>query len=144
MSKHKPILPRGAYSPRYRVAINQFDDTMTKQAFAEECDINCIMDRYIKTGVVDHINEHSPQYGDCPAQTFHEALETVREAEQMFDDLPAKIREKFNHNPAEFLAFVEDPANRTEMALLGLLNEPATVVPGAVENTPTASTEATA
>ena len=38
--------------------------SMTKQSFADECDINNIMKRYIKDGVVNHLNTYQGNYGD--------------------------------------------------------------------------------
>lgn len=42
----------------------------------------------------------------------------------MFDTLPSKLRLRFGNDPAEFLSFVEDPANDQEMIDLGLKPKP--------------------
>ncbi len=98
----------------------------TKQSFKDECDINNIMAKYQKTGLIDHFSANKARYGFAPAADFRESLEIVHEAETLFRGLPSKIRRKFEESPEKFLAFCEDPDNRSEMALLGLLNETAT------------------
>lgn len=96
----------------------------TKQSFKDECDINRIMGRFIKTGAVDHVNVHGPRYGECSSQTFHEAMNIVARAEQMFADLPAALRKRFHHSAEEFLAFVGDGKNQEEAEKLGLCTAP--------------------
>jgi len=114
---------RRAYGPRHRVTIDAGGESRTKQSFKDECDVNTIMARYQKTGVVTHFNEQKASYGFAPAIDYQEALNLVKKASDLFDGLPSQIRAKFQNNPREFLAFCENPDNRSEMALLGLLKE---------------------
>jgi len=100
--------------------------SMTKQAFKNDCDINNIMAKYQKKGVVEHFNTNQARYGFAPSSDYRESIELVREAEQLFAGLPSKLRRKFKESPQEFLTFCENPDNRSEMAFLGLLNETAT------------------
>ena len=120
-----PII-RSAYGPKAVVKTAVGKKTMTKQSFAEECDINNIMAKYQKTGLIDHYNRNAPQYGFATSHDFRESLELVKKAQDMFDELPSQIRRKFDESPQKVLAFCEDPNNRSEMAVLGLLNEEAT------------------
>lgn len=101
----------------------------TKQSFRDECDINGIMAKYIKTGTVAHVAKHGGQYGFAPSGDYMDAMETVARAQSMFMDLPAKVREKFANDPAQFLAFVQDPKNEKDMAAMGLLQTPPTPPP---------------
>ena len=39
-------------------------DSLAQQQFKDECDVNRIVDRYVKTGVLDHQSAIVPQYGD--------------------------------------------------------------------------------
>lgn len=112
---------RSAYSPRVRVAISFPAQGRTKQSFKTECDINTIMSRYLKTGMVDFVNKHSPQYHDVTGVDYQEALQVVAESQSLFNDLPAQLRGQFKNDPALFLDFVSDPTNRPEMARMGLL-----------------------
>lgn len=113
--------PRNPYSEKPQTGVSFAGQvSRTKQAHKSECDINNIMARFQKTGAMTHFNRHSPSYGFATSDTFHEAMQTVQRAEQMFGDLPANLRRKFDNNPAGFLAFVQNPENLPEMIELGL------------------------
>lgn len=116
-----------SHSNRQRVITPNLGIPVTKQSFKNECDINRIMARYTKTGVIEHLNRNKPEYGFAPEVDFRQALELIDKASDMFDKLPAKIRAKFDNDPGKFLGFVENPENRSEAALMGLLNEEATL-----------------
>lgn len=83
------------------------EDSMTVQSFKDSCDINNIMKKYQRTGVIDHINVYEPQYGEVDGTTFTEAMQTVANATTMFMDLPGRVREAFDHDPAKFLDYVD-------------------------------------
>lgn len=98
-------------------------DCFVQQHEAVDCDINRIMERYIRDGVIDHVRDYGGQYGDfTDVPDYATCLEKVAEAEDCFAALPAKIRAKFENDPGQFLDFVSDPSNRNEMALMGLLD----------------------
>lgn len=110
------------YGPKLRVSMDFTDQpSLTKQSFKNECDINVIMAQYLKTGVIDFAQKHAPRYGDATGADFQDAMLIVAESRSMFNDLPANLRNRFNNDPALFLDFVHDEANREEMAELGLL-----------------------
>ena len=95
--------------------------SLTKQSFADECDINQIMSRFISTGQISHLNHAEPNYGLAPSLDFREALEIVQNSEESFANLPSEIRQRFGQNPEAFLAFVEDETNLPELARMGLV-----------------------
>lgn len=98
-------------------------ETRTKQSFREECDINRIMARYLRSGVLPP-GVGVGRYGDFSAVTdFHEAQQIIKEAEAQFASMPAKVRDRFKNDPGVFLAFVGDPANAKEARELGLLKD---------------------
>ncbi len=92
---------------------------MTKQSFADECDINKIMAKYQKSGAITHFSRHAARYGFADGVTFHEAMNVVLEGDRMFADLPSSLRHRFD-TPGAFLDFVQDEANAEEMVELGL------------------------
>lgn len=96
----------------------------TKQQFTKECDVNCIMAKYQKTGNLDHYNEHGAMYGEFTSVEFQEAMQIVEVAEEMFADLSSSARAKFNNDPAQFLDFVQNPDNADEMYEMGLATRP--------------------
>lgn len=96
--------------------------SLTKQSHAKECDINQIMLKWQKTGMIDHRNVYQGQYGDFTntPDDYHESMNAVISANEMFESLPAKIRLRFGNDPGQFLDFVGDPENADEMIKLGL------------------------
>lgn len=98
--------------------------SMTQQQFADECDINRIMDRYMRTGCLsDPLSQMRPgTYGDfSELGDYMENMNKVIEARNMFEALPAKVRERFGNNPGAMIDFVMDPNNQNEAISLGLL-----------------------
>lgn len=106
-----------------RVSISFNGLGRTKQAHKDECDVNLIVRRFEKTGVLAHAAAQQAQYGDFSPVDYREALDTVIAAERAFADLPAKVRQRFNNDPGEFLAAAENPDMRDEFIKLGLIDE---------------------
>lgn len=100
------------------------DKSLTQQSASAECDINQIVKRFERTGVLSHLNDRVARYGDASGSvSYHEALNLVRAAEGMFAALSADIRDRFDNDPGRLLAFLEDPKNRSEAVSLGLVSE---------------------
>lgn len=102
--------------------------SLTKQEFKDDCDINRIMDKYIRTGAIDHFSKYSPMYGEFSPCDYQESLNLVNRANKMFAELPASIRQ-LTETPDGFLSFVQDPKNKDKMAELGLIKQPNLVAP---------------
>lgn len=122
--------PRARSTRRVQTPVG--DISMTRQEMAADCDINAIMKRYEKTGMIDHVNRYQGRYEDVSnVGDYQTALGIVADAQAAFQTLPAAIRDQFENDPATFLAFVEDPANRPAMREMGLLprDKPATPPP---------------
>lgn len=115
---------RNAFSERIRNGTVNDEPDMAKQSMKDECNINNIVARFQRTGVVDHLNKHGPNYGFADSITLHESMEIVRKAQEMFDDLPSEIRKRFVNDPAAFLDFVQNPENQDEAVRLGLAVKP--------------------
>lgn len=112
-----------AYSPKNKVQLTFTGAGRTKQSFKNECDINQILARFQRTGVLDFQQKHAPQYGDVTAIEFQKAQFMIAEANGMFAAMPSKLRARFDNDPAKFLAFIDDERNRNEAQDLGLLKE---------------------
>lgn len=107
-------------------AITFTEPSLTKQAFADECDINNIIARFSETGVLEHYNERAPVYADVSSSVdFQSALNIVIAGQTAFETLSSKIRERFGNDPAKFMEFIHDPSNRDEAVKLGLVEPPA-------------------
>lgn len=98
----------------------------TKQSHRDECDINTIMKRFEKTGMLEHANQYEGSYGDFTQipEDYQSAVNLVQNAQQMFMSLPAEVRGRFENDPGEFLAFVSNRENRDEMLEMGLIPQP--------------------
>lgn len=97
------------------------EPSLTVQSDLESSDINFIVRQYIKTGLVPYglqIPEYA-DYTDAPTD-FQAAMNFVKAADDVFMEMPADIRSRFNHNPGEFMQFFNDPANQDEAIKLGL------------------------
>lgn len=99
--------------------------SLTRQEFAEECDINTLMARY--EGHVIGGPGNLPVVGPdnfvdwtTQPQTLLEYMDVMRTAEQAFMSLPAVVRKEFDNDPVEFVAFAADPENQAQMATWGL------------------------
>ncbi|WNK13321.1 MAG: internal scaffolding protein [Microvirus sp.] len=98
--------------------------SMTKQEFKHECDINNVIKSFSQTGMFRHVSARASQgaYEDLPdGVDFQYALDEVQRARNSFMTLPAHVRQRFGHDPGQFLGFIHDPSNKDEMAKLGLL-----------------------
>lgn len=99
---------RNAFSIIEPVKLHFTEPSMTKQSFKDECDVNQILARFQRTGVVDHLAKHEARYGFADSVSYHEAQNLVAEAQSMFNELPAAARAEFDHDPAKFLDFVDN------------------------------------
>lgn len=98
--------------------------TLTQQQFLQESDINYIAERFMKTGEVKQV-VHMPMSGDFQGIfDFQSAMNTVVQAKQEFMTLPAKVRSRFDNDPAKLIAFLEDKENKDEAMALGLIPRP--------------------
>lgn len=112
-----------AYSKKQKIQTTFSGEGRTKQAHKAECDINQILARFKRTGVLDFQQKHAPQYGDVSAIDFQEAQLLIAEAKGMFMAMPSHLRSRFDNDPAKFLAFMEDKRNLNEALDLGLVTQ---------------------
>ena len=113
------------------------DDSLTQQQFKEESDINTIVARFMKSGVLPN-PVNMPQYVDYEGVfDFQSAMNTVRQADENFMRMDANVRARFNNSPQEFLEFFANPENESEAIRLGL------AIPQAVAETKVSAAEPT-
>lgn len=109
----------------------------TKQSFKEQCDINCIVERYKQSGLVSHVNSKQGTYADVSSvPDYQTALNTVNVARDAFNSLPATVRARFNNDPGMLLDFLSKPENIDEGVRLGLLVKKVDPTPPAVPPAP--------
>jgi phage internal scaffolding protein len=121
----KPVFLRSAFNydtnqVSDETGLKCLDPSLTQQQFAEEADINTIVSRFLKSGVLP-TPVQMPQYVDFEGVfDFQSAMNVVRQADENFMRLDAKVRSRFNNSPQEFLEFFSNPENTQEAIRLGL------------------------
>lgn len=110
-----------AYGKKRKIGLDASHDGMTKQNFKDECDITKIIDRFSRTGVLEHVRSQAAEYMDAPEIDFQTAQNIVAQGKSMFESLPSKIRNRFENDPGKFLSFMQDEKNHAEARELGLL-----------------------
>lgn len=129
----------GSYAPHRGTDVS--GESRTHQSFQVESEINNIMAKYSRTGLIDHVNRYQGRYGDFTegVADFHTAMNIVTSAKQAFESLPANMRARFGNDPGAFVDFVSDPDNVDQMRTMGLLPKEADALaePGAEPAEPT-------
>lgn len=111
------------------------DPSMAQQQFAEEADINTIVNRFGLTGELP-TSVRMPTYADFDeAIDYHSAMNVIAAARESFMSMPAQVRARFGNDAGAFVAFCSDESNRAEAEKLGLVVPAAAAAGGA----PTAS-----
>jgi len=113
---------------RNRVIVDCSGDKIrTKQSFKKEADINHIMARYVKTGLMnmDALKLREENFIDVSQMgDFQQAQEQLKNAEKAFMTLAVNVRTKFENNPAQLLDFLSKEENREEAQELGIIPTP--------------------
>lgn len=107
--------------------------SQTLQSFKDDADINCIISRFETTGVlVDPTVPVSrvPSFGDFSnLPSYQEAQNVLVAANNAFNSLSSKIRERFGNDPAAYFKFVQDLKEGSddydEAVRLGIIDKPA-------------------
>lgn len=97
------------------------EPTRTQQQFKDKVNINSIMAKYKKTGLIDHIRSQPGTYTDLTQlPDYQTAMNTVIHAQETFSTLPSAVRARFGHDPQSLISFLADPKNDSEAVSLGL------------------------
>lgn len=81
----------------------------TKQSFKAACDVNNIVEKFQKTGLITHLAAGVPRYADISAMPdYRSALDLMKQAESYFMSLPAAVRELFGNDVAAFVDKIDD------------------------------------
>lgn len=95
-----------------------------KQADKGATDINVMVRKWIKNGTPPVMSGREPHYGDfSQGVSYHEALNTLIDAQNEFMALPAPVRTFCDNDPGLFLDLCSDPENREKLLELGLVED---------------------
>lgn len=88
----------------------------TQQHFKEEADINNIMRRYAKTGILTdpaHVSNRKPSFADFTMQPAYQEMQNqIAFVVQEFEKLPADQRLQFGNSPENYLAYITEDKER--------------------------------
>lgn len=123
-NKKEKIEIRTAYDSVPCYGLSCPEPTLTVQSEKDNCDINLIIKRSEKSGILpvrsDYANAMFGDFTEIP--DYQTALNAVNAANETFMSLPAEIREQFSNDPAKFVDFAMDEANIDKLRDLGLAN----------------------
>jgi phage internal scaffolding protein len=113
------------FGDRVRVRQEQGpEESLVQQSLSADTDINNIMAKYKKTGQFTHVGRMAGEYGDFSnVPDYKTAMEQIMASNELFMELPAKVRERFGNDPAQFITFATDEKNIEELRKLGLAPE---------------------
>jgi len=109
--------------PRNPVKTEMTEETgksLTEQSHKKTADINYILKDYQKTGILKHAHKNQGKYDDVSAVSYQQAMDIVADVKSMFEALPALTRAEFDHDPAKFIDFVQQPENGPKIVEMGL------------------------
>lgn len=118
---HSPVASTLNY--RRRVLQPVGDASLTQTEFQDDCDINHQIAQYQRHRLPLPTHWQSvpvDQVQDIHA-TYIDVINSVREVDEAFADLPAKVRSRFDNDPLKLAQFLADPANHSEAYDLGLV-----------------------
>ncbi|AXH74010.1 MAG: internal scaffolding protein [Microviridae sp.] len=94
---------------------------LTEQSHKDSCDIHNILKKSEKTGIMEHVSANKGTYGTMPTgDEFQTHMNIIASAETMFETVPSKLRNQFENDPAKFLDFISNDANKAKLDELGL------------------------
>lgn len=111
------------YDPPASAGITFTEPTRTQQHFRDECDINKVVERALRTGDATlFTTTQRAEYYDCTAfESYQASIDYVRDVEDDFDSLPSKTRKFFGNSVENYVSFMSDPRNAAQAVKLGLL-----------------------
>jgi len=104
--------------------------SLTIQADKDRTDIRNVVARAMrgKSTSVHLLQGESRDISDLPS--YMEAMNVVARANQMFEQLPSALRDRFGNDPRKLLAFMDNKDNLDEARKLGLVKpEPTAPTP---------------
>lgn len=107
------------------------NDGLTKQADAQDADINVLVKRFGITGTLPAVPVPPTYQQFSEVFDFQSAMNVIRDATEAFNALPSDVRKRFNNDPGAFVDFCSETAddgkslaNLAEMRKMGLALPP--------------------
>lgn len=133
------VLVRGAFAYDFEKVSDETglvcdDESLADQSQLEDSDINVLVRRFGVTGQMPVLERLPIQADFVKPMDYHSALNALMQADSAFNELPAELRSRFDHDPGKFVEFCSDEKNRPELIDLGLVpKDPGPAAPVLVE-----------
>jgi phage internal scaffolding protein len=109
---------------RLQTKLDASGEMLTDQSWVKNSDINNIMKKYAKTGVLPQTKQNLAQYLDVSeVPSLEDAHNLIIEARNMFMELPADVRKLMDNDPNNLHDFCKNPANREYLIERGVLDK---------------------
>lgn len=110
--------------PQHQYGFQTLGESMTQQQFKGECDVNNILAKYKKTGLVTHLAKHNAKFGDFSTyEDYQQSLDKILTAQNSFNHLPSELRKKFDNDPGKLIEYLQDEKNHDEAIQYGLMHK---------------------
>lgn len=120
LQKSRKIIIKDKDGNVVKVKSIQFNPSKTNQDFSQEVEINNIMDRFTKHGIVPTAKSQPGVYNDFTQYSdLMDALNKIKSAEETFYALNKKLQNRFG-NPEELAKYLLDEKNYEEAVKLGI------------------------
>lgn len=103
--------------------MTEWEEPITDQSMTSDTDINIIVSRYKKTGVMPSMPiQQAAQYFDTTkVASFQDAHNRIAAAKSAFQQLPSQLRALMDNDPMKAEAFFKNPDNFAELEKHGFL-----------------------
>lgn len=97
-----------------------------QQHLVADTDINNILAKYRKTGVLTAVMDARKRFGDfTQIKDVAEAMNVTAQAKAVFERLPSELRDEFKNSIPGFFDYIQDPKNLDRCIELGIYDKPA-------------------
>lgn len=90
------------------------EPSKTDQAQASETDINLIVDRFLKRGIMPAFRGEGQFLDTTTFPDLQQATNAIIESQNIFNSLPSHIRERFRNSPESFFSFLQETGTQLE------------------------------
>lgn len=124
--------------PRVKSGKDFSEPKLTDQSAKNDADINVIMKRYQKTGLLPNIQKIEASYLDVSeVPSLETAFKMSQDAVDRFYELDPTLRKLMNNDPSELENFVSNPENEEILLKYGVLEKKNQVNTKPDDKTPT-------
>jgi phosphotransferase system IIB component len=110
--------------PRRPISTVNDEPTMTKQALADNANINKLIKKHGITHVVQNMSNLEVLYGEITSYDLQEAMQMNIDAQEAFMEVPSEVRKKFGNDAGAFIDFATNPENISQMREWGMAPPP--------------------